>query len=124
MLNFFFFFFSSRRRHTRFDCDWSSDVCSSDLMRPYQTEGFHFLAYLTANRFGGVLADDMGLGKTLQTLRWLSWLREQRSTGPAADHHSTNGGNGFQTRPSATDGPLAPVLLDGERAAGTSACPD
>src|SRR6266478_871701 len=26
-----FFVFSSRRRHTRFDCDWSSDVCSSDL---------------------------------------------------------------------------------------------
>src|SRR3972149_5663232 len=25
------FFFSSRRRHARFDCDWSSDVCSSDL---------------------------------------------------------------------------------------------
>src|SRR3989475_3434402 len=29
----FCFFFSSRRRHTRFDCDWSSDVCSSDLVR-------------------------------------------------------------------------------------------
>src|SRR5207237_5501354 len=28
-----FFFFSSRRRHTRFKCDWSSDVCSSDLSR-------------------------------------------------------------------------------------------
>src|SRR5688572_16918586 len=28
-----YFFFSSRRRHTRFDCDWSSDVCSSDLQR-------------------------------------------------------------------------------------------
>src|SRR2546430_1367076 len=28
----FYFFFSSRRRHTRFDCDWSSDVCSSDLV--------------------------------------------------------------------------------------------
>src|SRR5215204_7302733 len=26
-----FFFFSSRRRHTRSLCDWSSDVCSSDL---------------------------------------------------------------------------------------------
>ena len=25
------FFFSSRRRHTRSLCDWSSDVCSSDL---------------------------------------------------------------------------------------------
>jgi hypothetical protein len=45
-------------------------------LRPYQTEGFHFLAYLTANRFGGVLADDMGLGKTLQTLAWLAFLRE------------------------------------------------
>src|SRR5205085_4668253 len=30
-------FFSSRRRHTRFDCDWSSDVCSSDL-------GVHFVS--------------------------------------------------------------------------------
>src|SRR5205085_8640499 len=28
----YFFFFSSRRRHTRFDYDWSSDVCSSDLL--------------------------------------------------------------------------------------------
>src|SRR2546430_8049867 len=31
-LSVFVFFFSSRRRHTRFDCDWSSDVCSSDLL--------------------------------------------------------------------------------------------
>src|SRR5438876_9716157 len=30
---FLFFFFSSRRRHTRWTGDWSSDVCSSDLMR-------------------------------------------------------------------------------------------
>src|SRR2546426_4729440 len=29
---FFFFFFSSRRRHTRLQGDWSSDVCSSDLL--------------------------------------------------------------------------------------------
>src|SRR5690606_39377969 len=29
-----FFFFSSRRRHTRFSRDWSSDVCSSDLLEP------------------------------------------------------------------------------------------
>src|SRR5688572_32505832 len=33
----FSFFFSSRRRHTRFDCDWSSDVCSSDLVGDYVT---------------------------------------------------------------------------------------
>src|SRR5256885_7022714 len=29
----YFFFFSSRRRHTRLQGDWSSDVCSSDLIR-------------------------------------------------------------------------------------------
>jgi hypothetical protein len=52
-------------------------------MRPYQRDGFHFLAYLATNRFGGILADDMGLGKTLQTLAWLVWLREQaRSSKP------------------------------------------
>src|SRR5207237_7255590 len=33
----YYFFFSSRRRHTRFKCDWSSDVCSSDL--PGKFEG-------------------------------------------------------------------------------------
>src|SRR2546430_7448387 len=33
-------FFSSRRRHTRFDCDWSSDVCSSDLAREKVEAGF------------------------------------------------------------------------------------
>src|SRR5246127_417860 len=33
-----FFFFSRRRRHTRFDCDWSSDVCSSDLTAKVKKE--------------------------------------------------------------------------------------
>src|SRR6266850_6308219 len=37
MMYFFFFFFSSRRRHTRLQGDWSSDVCSSDLL-PIVTE--------------------------------------------------------------------------------------
>src|SRR2546430_2271041 len=46
-----FFFFSSRRRHTRFDCDWSSDVCSSDLSG---RTGF----YLAVAREGEVGAGD------------------------------------------------------------------
>jgi SNF2 family DNA or RNA helicase len=46
-------------------------------LRPYQKEGYHFLAYLSANHFGGVLADDMGLGKTVQTLAWIEHLRAQ-----------------------------------------------
>src|SRR6267143_835878 len=37
---FVFFFFSSRRRHTRWNCDWSSDVCSSDLDAPRSLEPF------------------------------------------------------------------------------------
>src|SRR5437016_14360559 len=34
-----FFFFSSRRRHTRLVSDWSSDVCSSDLLRAREDRG-------------------------------------------------------------------------------------
>src|SRR5256885_9299255 len=36
MLLVFHFFFSSRRRHTRLQGDWSSDVCSSDLIDRYR----------------------------------------------------------------------------------------
>ena len=51
-------------------------------LRPYQVEGFHFLAYLATNRFGGILADDMGLGKTIQALTWLLWMRESAGEEP------------------------------------------
>src|SRR5438067_10802565 len=37
LLSFHFFFFSSRRRHTRSKRDWSSDVCSSDLLQAMTT---------------------------------------------------------------------------------------
>src|SRR5436190_6786961 len=59
---FFFFFFSSRRRHTRSLCDWSSDVCSSDLeylkkvlqlVRPYR---FRFVVGLACGFLSGILA--------------------------------------------------------------------
>lgn len=46
-------------------------------LRPYQKEGFSFLANLFGAGLGGLLADDMGLGKTLQTLVALEWLRQQ-----------------------------------------------
>jgi hypothetical protein len=53
-------------------------------LRPYQHEGFHFLAFLAENNFGGVLADDMGLGKTLQTLAWLLHLSALKLKLPAS----------------------------------------
>src|SRR2546430_8752995 len=68
------FFFSSRRRHTRFDCDWSSDVCSSDLDH-WKAKGLDFSQILyqpaapptVARRC--VRAQDHGLEKALdQTL--------------------------------------------------------
>lgn len=46
-------------------------------LRPYQEEGYHFLAYLSLNKFGGILADDMGLGKTIQSITWILWLRSR-----------------------------------------------
>src|SRR2546430_12876065 len=47
------FFFSSRRRHTRFDCDWSSDVCSSDLGADLVLDD-----ELLAQLFRQILSDD------------------------------------------------------------------
>lgn len=51
-------------------------------LRPYQIEGYHFLSYLSSNRFGGILADDMGLGKTIQALTWVLHLRGQAGQNP------------------------------------------
>src|SRR2546427_485593 len=44
------FFFSSRRRHTRFDCDWSSDVCSSDLAAAGEHRGLSMTQATPARR--------------------------------------------------------------------------
>src|SRR5438034_2650376 len=45
------FFFSSRRRHTRSLCDWSSDVCSSDLVSPGITSAALFAFLLSFNEY-------------------------------------------------------------------------
>ena len=51
-------------------------------LRPYQKDGFDFLAHLVQIKLGGILADDMGLGKTLQTLTWLAWLKDRNKKNP------------------------------------------
>jgi hypothetical protein len=73
-------------------------------LRPYQLEGFHFLAYLSANHFGGILADDMGLGKTLQTLTWLVWLRAQAAEANADRATQSDA-------PAGSAGAIAPALV-------------
>src|SRR5256885_9111361 len=69
----FFFFFSSRRRHTRLQGDWSSDVCSSDLV----VKGVQQLVYYAYLRYGlestVVLLDHMKeLGFTYATKSGIS----------------------------------------------------
>src|SRR5258706_10419212 len=51
----FFFFFSSRRRHTRLVSDWSSDVCSSDLVS--SARSLMAPARRTAERLAGAIND-------------------------------------------------------------------
>ncbi|WP_430647380.1 DEAD/DEAH box helicase [Agromyces sp. GXS1127] len=53
-------------------------------LRPYQLDGFRWLAFLHANRLGGVLADDMGLGKTVQCLALMQHAVERATTDAAA----------------------------------------
>jgi SNF2 family DNA or RNA helicase len=49
-------------------------------LRPYQLDGFRWLAFLWKFRLGGILADDMGLGKTLQTLALISHAKQAEPT--------------------------------------------
>ena len=52
-------------------------------LRPYQRDGFGWLASLWELELGGILADDMGLGKTLQALAMICHARaEDGSVGP------------------------------------------
>lgn len=46
-------------------------------LRPYQLDGFRWLAFLHRHGLGGILADDMGLGKTAQTLALITHATAQ-----------------------------------------------
>src|SRR2546430_9783460 len=85
----FYFFFSSRRRHTRFDCDWSSDVCSSDLPQPIGVCRNHIAYNTGADRTGtggtvDSVAIKVSLGGTLPNRggsHRLRWRSEERRVG-------------------------------------------
>src|SRR2546430_4334141 len=61
-----FFFFSSRRRHTRFDCDWSSDVCSSNLTEAPVLGGHVVKAVVERAGVAPAEVDDVLLGCAAQ----------------------------------------------------------
>src|SRR5699024_3935800 len=60
-----FFFFSSRRRHTRSKRDWSSDVCSSDLVTKYEVQP---AVGVKVSKIVG-LADDIALSLAAKDIR-------------------------------------------------------
>src|SRR2546430_10379866 len=77
------FFFSSRRRHTRFDCDWSSDVCSSDLtelvlLLPFRPEHKAMLVAAKKRESGILMIDAARLFGRYRTTIALDY-REARS---------------------------------------------
>src|SRR5205814_9735216 len=85
----FFFFFSSRRRHTRCLSDWSSDVCSSDLM-PAAAESVCVardvqLAELTGARLH---IAHLSAKASLEQVRWAK-SRGLRVSCEATPHHFT-----------------------------------
>jgi SNF2 family DNA or RNA helicase len=51
-------------------------------LRPYQVDGFGWLALLWEARLGGILADDMGLGKTVQALALICHAKKATPDGP------------------------------------------
>src|SRR5260221_3112193 len=64
----FFFFFSSRRRHTRSLCDWSSDVCSSDLPNRGPLPGIYLV--ILSRRWWRLLVSWLGVGAIGWRGRW------------------------------------------------------
>src|SRR5256886_4451644 len=74
------FFFSSRRRHTRFDCDWSSDVCSSDLatwrdrVRRFADSGYSTLLMPDFPQLQPAPGPTLALAAALTDLRVGTWV--------------------------------------------------
>src|SRR6266853_2975297 len=65
----FFFCFSSRRRHTRFDCDWSSDVCSSDLVPVRELSELRLGVFGLGGIGGAIARRGLALGMSVAGVR-------------------------------------------------------
>src|SRR5690242_7972823 len=90
----FLFFFSSRRRHTSLTCDWSSDVCSSDLLWPDAVPEPRIGA--PASRSEQVWSPDLALVEILREIGRASC--RERVYRPEGAHAVTTGGRSRRAR--------------------------
>src|SRR5689334_24553985 len=104
------FFFSSRRRHTSWNCDWSSDVCSSVLL------GIHlhqiWLVYLGYGALGGC---GLGIGYITPVSTLITWFPDRR--GMATGMAIMGFGGGALVR--SEEGRVGKEGRSGERRVGT-----
>src|SRR5215510_15211911 len=84
------FFFSSRRRHTRWPRDWSSDVCSSDLLgREFvlrQRNASRVAAGSTETRYETELLR-IGAAEKYERDRFIKFLRNPSDVAADCQHH-------------------------------------
>src|SRR5256886_1765252 len=86
-------FFSSRRRHTRFGCDWSSDVCSSDLNKSLASCRL-FDRHPSTSTFG----NSHRRALTTPAGRWRTWKRPRLSATNATKRRSVKAADRKSTR--------------------------
>src|SRR5690606_40938937 len=105
------FFFSSRRRHTRFSRDWSSDVCSSDLVAvSTNAERVAEFGIDTANMFGfwdwvgGRYSFDSAVGLALMLSIGADGFRQRSEERRVGKECSYRGSGGHQARGNAQAG--------------------
>src|SRR5689334_17368600 len=106
------FFFSGRRRHTRWNCDWSSDVCSSDLdghttcdVTPYAASSWPSVS-VSATR-----SEERRVGKEYRT-RWAPPKEKKTRPEPtcASSHRTTRWPRpASRSTPVAACGPMAAI---------------
>lgn len=83
-------------------------------LRPYQLDGFRWLAFLWRHRLGGILADDMGLGKTAQALALIQHAVDSGGRGAPAEGRSVSrppAEEGLETRSTPSSAPRPAAFL-------------
>src|SRR2546430_15092495 len=105
----FFFFFSSRRRHTRFDCDWSSDVCSSDLFPNSNLVAAICLIGTAAGVASLLFAADQKQARVTEVIHDVRLLAGQTAARPATVNDTVHEGTAVRT---GTDSRAELTVLD------------